>query len=422
MIKTKRLTAEDVRKSILYLTINGKLTNQRMGESANDLLEQIHKVTKNKHSKVETEHFVIPQNWEWVYLPEIVKLFLGKTPERANSSMWNGTTPWVSIADMLDMKTINTTKETISDLALKKVFNRISKKGTLLMSFKLTVGRVSILGMDGVHNEAIVSVIPHYDKNNILRDYLKNVLGIMTNFCDKTGAIKGSTLNKKKMNKMLIPLPPLEEQKRIVDKLNKLEPLLKQYEEIENKLSNLEDNIEEQLKKSVIQTLINKDANEFNNLSEVAITIGGYAFKSSNFVDKGIRVIRISDFDEFGFKNTYKFYEYSKTLDQFKINNNDILMCMTGGTVGKTLIVKNIKENAYINQRIVLIRSKGIDPDYLYYVLTSHNIQNVIQKKKTSTNDNISMELINSFKISKRNFHDQKRIAGKINQILSLIG
>ncbi len=71
---------------------------------------------------------------------------------------------------MKEKETIYETKERISENALNKWFkSTLSSSGTLIMSFKLTVGRVSILGMDAVHNEAIISIIPIYDKDNSIK-------------------------------------------------------------------------------------------------------------------------------------------------------------------------------------------------------------------------------------------------------------
>ena len=84
------------------------------------------------------------------------------------------------------------------------------------MSFKLTIGKVSILGINAVHNEAIISIFPFVSDDNITRDYLFNFLAIITGYTASTDAIKGATLNSKKISEMLVPLPPLQEQKRIV--------------------------------------------------------------------------------------------------------------------------------------------------------------------------------------------------------------
>ncbi len=121
---------------------------------------------------------------------------------------------------MKDREIILDSNEKITDLALKSCFNnKISPAGTLLMSFKLTVGRVSVLGIDSVHNEAIVSIIPFIDSNNITRNFLMYSLGRLIQYCETTDAIKGATLNKEKINRLLIPFPPLNEQHKICMKI-----------------------------------------------------------------------------------------------------------------------------------------------------------------------------------------------------------
>ena len=90
------------------------------------------------------------------------------------------------------------------------------------MSFKLTIGKVSILMADAFHNEAIISIYPYMNFGNIIRDYLFKILPWSTQAGDMKSAIKGSTLNSDSIQKLLIPLLPLEEQKRIVEKIEKL--------------------------------------------------------------------------------------------------------------------------------------------------------------------------------------------------------
>lgn len=65
---------------------------------------------------------------------------------------------------MTGNETIITTKEVVSSKSIVEVFrNRVSENGTLIMSFKLTISRVSYLDVDGVHNEAIISIYPYKD-------------------------------------------------------------------------------------------------------------------------------------------------------------------------------------------------------------------------------------------------------------------
>ena len=172
--------------------------------------------------------FEIPENWCWCRLGEIINYKMGKTPPRAESEWW-GTkegTPWISIADMVSDGYINTTKETMSSKSVKEIFNNnISKAGTLIMSFKLTVGRVSILNIDATHNEAIISIFPFIETNNILRNYLFKILPIISQNGETKDAIKGKTLNSSSIYNMILPLPPLAEQKKIVEILEQMLPL-----------------------------------------------------------------------------------------------------------------------------------------------------------------------------------------------------
>ena len=165
--------------------------------------------------------FEIPPTWMWCRFGTIVKMRIGKTPPRGEQVYWsNGTHNWVSISDMVEGGTIKTVKEKVSDMAVNEIFKCFpSSKGSLLMSFKLTVGRTSILGIDAYHNEAIITIVPYADVDNIFRNYLFYILPTISNSGDSKDAIKGKTLNNKSLNSLLIPLPPLLEQKRIVAKI-----------------------------------------------------------------------------------------------------------------------------------------------------------------------------------------------------------
>ena len=295
------MKAEQLRKSILQLAIQGKLVPQNPAdEPASVLLERIRaekqhlikegKIKKDKGDSVifkgddncyyektgsEVKNitdeipFDIPDTWCWVRFSHIVNFVLGKTPDRHTDKYWNnGVYPWFSIADMQDKKIIETAKEKISTIALSEKFNNMfSPKGTLLMSFKLTVGRTSILGVDAVHNEAIISILPYVSKNNITRDYLMNTLGLLVDYVEQTDAIKGSTLNSNKLQKMFVPFPPLAEQERIVAEIEKFAPLIAEYDKLEQQATKLDGEIYDKLKKSILQyaiqgKLVPQDSND----------------------------------------------------------------------------------------------------------------------------------------------------------------
>ena len=245
---------EQLKKSVLQYAIEGKLVPQDETEgTAEVLLEQIQAekqklYEENKLKKKDLEYsiifkdednkyyekigknvicideeipFEIPKDWRWVRFGQIVKLSMGKTPPRDDSRYWlNAKRNWVSISDMTNYGRIKTTKEQISEEAANSLMRECSPINTLLMSFKLTVGRTAILDIEAYHNEAIVSIYPYIDKNFMLRNYLFYTLPILANIGDSKDAIKGKTLNSKSLNNLLIPFPPLAEQQRIVESID----------------------------------------------------------------------------------------------------------------------------------------------------------------------------------------------------------
>ncbi len=165
--------------------------------------------------------FDLPESWSWCRLASIVHYRIGKTPARGETAYWEpGTIPWVSISDMKDYGTVDHTKEYVSPKATT-LLGKISPRGTLLMSFKLTVGRTAVLDIDAYHNEAIISIWPFCDSTS-LQPYLFYTLPVLANLGDSKDAIKGRTLNTSSINNLLIPLPPSAEQIRIVNRIKEL--------------------------------------------------------------------------------------------------------------------------------------------------------------------------------------------------------
>ena len=163
----------------------------------------------------------------------------------------------------------------------------------------------------------------------------------------------------------------------------------------------------------------------FTRFSSLIHINGGYAFKSENYIGKetGIRVLRISDFNEDGFNQKRPVYhKYTLELKSFELEINDIIMCMTGGTVGKSYFVTELPEPMLVNQRVADIKiNKNLNKKYCYYFILSPYIQQIIDDSKNSTNDNISVALINSFIMPIPPIAEQKRIVAKINEIFAML-
>ena len=161
---------------------------------------------------------------------------------------------------------------------------------------------------------------------------------------------------------------------------------------------------------------------EWVRLGNLSVVNGGYAFKSSEYKNVGIRVVRISDFNESGFVNhNIVRYDYNNKLDDYLLEEKNIILCMTGGTVGKSLFIKNLEEPMVTNQRVATIKILGVIEDYINYSILSPLTQQVITESKNSTNDNISIDTIKNFLIPLPPLSEQKRIVEKLEEILPLV-
>ena len=208
LLKEGKLKKKDITDSFIFKGEDNKYYEQ-IGKEVVDISETI--------------PFEIPESWSWSRLGVLVNMRIGKTPTRGDSAFWdNGVHAWISISDLSQGDVIMTSKETISDFAASSVMGVKSQAGSLLMSFKLTVGKTAILGIDAYHNEAIVTISTMCDKDYHTRDYLAAILPLLTNYGDTKDAIKGKTLNSQSLNALLIPVPPQEEQKQIIENIQHL--------------------------------------------------------------------------------------------------------------------------------------------------------------------------------------------------------
>ena len=182
-------------------------------------------------------------SWREYKLEDICKITIGKTPSRKNPKFWDkekrGDNVWVSISDLskITNKLIGESKEYISDEGAQ-LFKPV-KKGTLLMSFKLSIGKLAFAEKDIYTNEAIAAF-------NIYNDSILSSEFLFYYFTffdwdletENDQKLLGRTLNKKKLSQITIAIPPLPVQKQIVEKLDAA------FADIDKAISATEKNIE----------------------------------------------------------------------------------------------------------------------------------------------------------------------------------
>ena len=154
--------------------------------------------------------------WEVKQLGELCRIGMGRTPSRRMQSFWGKGYPWLSIAD-LKTKYVSDTKEEITPLAASNM--TVISKGTLIMSFKLSIGRMAFTARDMYSNEAICS----FNDLKMNASFLYYVLGKTDFSLYGKQAVKGLTLNSESLKIIEVPYPPLDEQTAIATVLSDMD-------------------------------------------------------------------------------------------------------------------------------------------------------------------------------------------------------
>lgn len=161
-------------------------------------------------------------------LSEICEIIIGRTPSRSIGDYWGKGHKWVSISDM-KQEIIYETKEEITEEAIKAIRCRKIPKGTLLLSFKLSVGKLAFAGTELYTNEAIAALVIK-DYSILNSKFLFYALKAIK-FVGGNQAVMGITLNSKSLGALKIPLPPLDDQIRIAAVLTRAEKLIAKRKE-----------------------------------------------------------------------------------------------------------------------------------------------------------------------------------------------
>ena len=153
----------------------------------------------------------------------VCEIILGATPRTDTSKYWatgGDGYAWATIADMQD-RYITSTERTITDAGVAFSSVKLVPKGTVLLSFKLSIGKVAIAGCDLFTNEAIAGLVPKDDR--VQPEYLYHLLPAINLRNYMQPAAKGKTLNKKILEGIRIPVPPPDQQAAFIERMNELE-------------------------------------------------------------------------------------------------------------------------------------------------------------------------------------------------------
>lgn len=307
-------------------------------------------------------------------LSDLFNLQMGKTPSRNNAEFWSdGEYKWISIADLTKTgKYISETKELLSQKAIDESGIAVIPTNTVVMSFKLSIGKTAITSEDMYSNEAIMSF---HDRHvtELLPEYIYYLLLAQRWDEGANKAVMGMTQNKATLSNRKVRIHSIIAQKSIVERLDKLQKL------IDDRKTQL-DELETLIKARFVEMFGNPEdsGNEWEQkpLFDLLNVIGGYAFKSDQFSEiGGIPVLRIGNINTGVFRPVNMVYwEDDEKLERYAIYAGDLVMSLTG-TVGKddygnVCIMGNEYDKYYLNQRNAKLEIKsGLDKYYLSELL-----------------------------------------------------
>ena len=242
------MDTKNLRQKILDLAICGKLVPQDPNdEPASVLLERIRiekENLKNKRSKksdsdtLENEEvpFAIPDSWEWTTLGNIGIWQSGATPSRLNKDYYGGEIPWLKTGDLNDGFIHEITQKALEETSVK-----LNPTGSVLIAmYGATIGKVGILTCPATTNQACCACIEFQGVDQMYLFYF--LLSHKDNFIMLGGGGAQPNISKEKIVDTLIPLPPIEEQKRIVAAIEQWYDLI---DVLENEKSDLQASIQQ---------------------------------------------------------------------------------------------------------------------------------------------------------------------------------
>ena len=292
-----------------------------------------------------------------IKLRQAFDLQMGKTPARNRPDYWNGDHKWISIADIGNAgKILTKTKESITEAGIDGSGIKVVPQGTVIMSFKLSIGKTAITSEDMYTNEAIMAFIDN-GKFAVDTDYLYH-LCCGTNWTAGTNkAVMGLTLNKATLLEKEIPLPDINEQHEIATKLDKIDAIIAERQQ------QLEV-IDQAVKSRFIELFGDPVTNPYGwqqlTVNDVCVSVVrgpfGSALKKEFFVPPSDTTYKVYEQKHAIQKSStigtyYVTAEKYNELRRFECHSGDILMSCSG-TMGELYQLPAGCERGIINQAL----------------------------------------------------------------------
>jgi type I restriction enzyme S subunit len=480
------LNAQDLKNSILQLAVQGKLVEQRAEEgTARELLEQIKlekeqlikdkKIKKSKPLPEITKDeipFEIPEPWEWVRLSQAGFTQTGNTPPKIHPEYFGSTIPFVGPGDIANGK-ISFSKG-LSE-AGRDVARVAYADSVLQVCIGGSIGKCAICNQEVAFNQQINAIYPVISLSKYLyyvldSSYFKKFMR------NNAGGTATPIINRSVWDSIVIPLPPLKEQYRIIAKIEEILPYIDQYDKAYAKMETFNKKFPEDMKKSILQMAIQgklveqrpkegtadelyeqiiaekaqlikdgkikKDKRVLDRivkeedipfeipenwkwvyLGTILNKLTDGTHKTPKYVMTGVKFVSVKDMSSGSLclDNT-KFIteeEHEELYARCNPERGDILLSKVGTTGVPAIVDTDEMFSLFVSVALLKINSKCLYNKYLYYVIYSPLVQKQASANTRGVgNKNWVLDAIADTVVPLPPLAEQKRIVAKIEELL----
>lgn len=395
----------------------------------------------------EEEHpYKVPENWVWVRSGHVAKWGSGGTPSRKRLEYYGGDIPWIKTGELND-GIVNASEETITEEGLQNSSAKIFPKGSIVIAmYGATIGKLGILGIDATTNQACAVGQPYDFLNSKYMFYYFLARRSDLIVLGKGGA--QPNISQTIIKDFPFALPPLNEQKRIAEKV---ERLFAKIDEAKQLIEEVKESVE--LRRAAIldrafrgELGTNDPFEPPNQINEKEIVPPNeqpyqvpenwvwvklksclknlqYGYTASSSVsEEGPKYLRITDI-----QNGHVDWEKvphckidEEQLEKYRLNKGDIVIARTGATTGKSFLIDDVPCAVFASYLIRLTINDYLDARYLWNYLKSPMYwKQITVVQKGIAQPGANAQIIGGLSLPLPPVREQQRIAEKVDFLLN---
>jgi len=369
----------------------------------------------------------LPKGWKWARLGDVCNTTSGGTPSRGNASYYGGGIPWVKSGELTDGDVFKTS-EKITQEGLNNSSAKLFPSGTLLIAlYGATVGKLGILQMEAATNQAVCAIFPN---ELVLKDFLFfHLLSCREDLLEISFGGAQPNISQNIIRDLIIPLPPLPEQKRIVGILSdRLTAIDKARIATEAQLKAAKALPAAYLR----QVFDSPEAQKWKRkkFGDIALTVQNGVYKSSEYYGHGYPFIRMYNIQNTSWNlNLDTLAQVSlddHELEKFRLEVGDLLISRVNSfeLVGKCGLVSSMAKGYVFENMLIRVQLiDSIDSLFVAQQMGHCTIRKQVQgvAKQAIGQASINSTDIRNIELMLPSFSEQRTISAKINKALEQV-